>query len=1112
MRYPYAGLAAVVLLSFGPVPLAAQTSRGTVTGLILDPSGSAVPSAAVELRHVETGVKRQTSTNEAGIYRFDAVDPGSHEVTLRAPGFKALVTRGFDVQAGLVSTVDARLEVGETQITVEVVENAILLQTQAPVRGGNLTAQQIAELPYAVRNPTELALTLPGVSTNRFGRGTQTYIVNGGRNRSNNFLLDGTENNDISVAGQGFQLTNPDAVREVSVQTSNFDAEYGRAGGAIFNVITRSGSNEYHGAVSYLLDSTSDDAITNTQALAPEVQRRGRPLPGTEQWMTGSMGGAVVRDRTFWFASYQERRQNSQAAQQVTTLSPRGRATLNSLFPRGRNRQADLFNEVSQPAGDATSQFFPVVLGDGRPNLEFGTAVIPYAQTRTDRLWITRFDHRLGRNDHLTLRYAADRDTRPVGGENTSFPGLFTSQRNTYHNALLSETRVFSPVLTNELRVSYNRIALEFPLDPANPLGRTMPEYRIAGITVTNVFSIGVTPNFPQGRIANNYVLQDTTTWLRGGHTLRAGFDLLSQRSKQFAPIVERGRLTYQASPGFSGFANFLDDFGGVAGAAEKTFGDPAYYPELFRQAYFVQDRWRLTETVTLSLGLRYENFGTPMNSVHTAAWSGLFNVDPVTFDGPYRLPSKVRSDRNNFAPVAGLAWSPSRDTGWLGRMLGRNRTVIRLGYGIGYDSFFNNIASNAQGSAPNVLATATVSLADAANPRGLPNLSRLIPTVPRPIQPTDAQALTPGDLVNPYYQRWSAGVQREMPGDMLLDVSYVGSKGTKLYLTEQLNPTVPSGLRVVPQTATPISAARLQPRLDALQGSRLIRTNGGDSNYHSLQVFLTRRLARGLSGTASYTWSKLIDNGGDIFTITQVNQTQNPAVPAFWTGGLRFDRSVSVYDRTQRAAFAFAYEFPWRRQQHGVAGRLLGGWQVTTLVTFESGVPLNVTNGQDADGLDGAGDRPDYNPLGEPRVRAVPSLTSPTGYVNPDAGNAPIDPADAQYIGLHAFAGAPQPARTGNLGRNTLRTPGINNFDVNLFKRVWVSERLAVELRTEFYNLFNHPQYGYPSVSPFAPGNLTQIGAIAASVTSAPPGRFLQPHFVDGGGRVIRHQLKIRF
>lgn len=1101
-------LAAIVLsLAAGSAGLA-QTSRGTVSGIVTDPSGAAVVKAGIELRNQLTGVVRKTESNAAGLYRFDAVDLGAFDLTVTAPGFKVFIVREFGVQAGQVATIDARLEVGESATVIEVASSGVLLQNEAPVRGGNITAAQISDLPVAIRNPTEIVLTLPGVTTNRAGaRGSQTFGVNGARGRSNNFLLDGTENNDISVAGQGFQFTNPDAVQEVSAQTSNYDAEFGRAGGAVVNVITRSGANEFHGTASYLLDSTYDDAITNTQSLSDDVQSRGRPLPGTDQWFAGTFGGRLVRDRTFFFGSFQERRQNSQSTRNVRTLSPRGRATLNSLFPKGTSPNVDLFNDVSAASGDANSQFFDVPLGNGRPDLEFGTLVFPYPQARTVREWVARFDHRPRDSDHLSIRFATSEEGHPAGGHTTSFPGFFTSLKNTYHNALIAETHVFSPSLTNELRVSYNRIDLAFPLDPANPLGLAIPQVRIAGITVDNVFEIGVNSAFPQGRTANNYVLQDTITWMKGRHNVRFGFDLLAQRSRQFAPIIERGRLTYGASAGFSGFANFVDGFGGGTGVAERTFGDAVYYPELFRQAYFAQDRWRMTDAFTITLGLRYEDFGTPMNSVRTSAWSGLFNIDPLTFDGPYRLPSKVAPDHNNFSPMIGLAYSPSHDSGLLGMLLGAKRTVFRGGYGIGYDSFFNNIASNAQGSAPNVVATATASRADAANPRGLEGLRDRIPATPRELTPLDSQALSPSDLRNPYYQHWSAGFQRELPGNVFLDVAYVGSKGTKLYINEELNPTVPASLQVIPQTATPIPAGRLQPRFDALQGSRNVRTNGGDSNYHSAQFLVARRFSSGLTGNFAYTWSKLIDNGSDIFAIAQVNQTQNPAVPGYFAGGLRFDRALSFLDRTHRAVFSFIYEVPWMRRQQGVAGRILGGWQVASTVAFESGVPLNVTNGVNADGLDGAGDRPDFNPNGRKGIRAVPDRNSPTGYINPDADRTPIDPATAQYIALPAHSGA-TPSRTGNLGRNTLRSPGINNFDVGFFKRVAINDRAGFEFRAEFFNFFNHPQYGYPGVSPFAPG----AQSISASVTTSPAGRFLQPQFADGGGRVVRYQLKIRF
>jgi hypothetical protein len=614
--------------------------------------------------------------------------------------------------------------------------------------------------------------------------------------------------------------------------------------------------------------------------------------------------------------------------------------------------------------------------------------------------------------------------------------------------------------------------------------------------------NVGVQTNLPQGRVANNYLIQDTASWVRGNHTFRFGTELMQQRSRQFAPIVERGSLTYRSGGGFTDFANFVDDFGGSGGGSRRDFGSPAYYPELFRQAYFGQDRWRVNEGLTLTLGLRYEYFGLPINSIQTPAFTGLFNIDPVTFDGPYNDPNEVDPDKNNWAPTIGVAWAPSYTEGWLGKLLGERLTVIRAGYQLGYDSFFNNIASNAATSSPNVVATSVPSTVNALNPRGLANLSFLLPLTPRPLSPLDAQTLVIPELVNPYYQRWSVGVQREVANYWIFDVSYVASKGTRLFINEDLNPVVPLPLRVIPITNPPIPAANLSTRLDALQGSRLIRTNGGSSTYHSGQVNATRRFTNGLTFNANYTYSKLIDNGSEVFGVAATNLPQQSAVPSIF-GGQGRERAVSFFDRTHRMSISYVYDLPFMRDQHGWLGRIAGGWQVSGITTFESGVPLTVVNGQDADGLGGNLDRPDFNPLGQEGVRAVPNAASPTGFVNPDRNNEPIDPATAQFVGVLANSG-----RTGNLGRNTLRTPGINNFNVNFQKRVMIKEGVRIEFRTEFFNLFNHPQLGIPSASAFSP----VAQGISASVFASPAGRFLNPTFADGGGRVVRYQLKLAF
>ncbi len=1083
------------LLLLGLGVATAQTSRGTVTGTVTDPSGATIPGATVELAGQGTGGVRSSVSNDAGLYRFDAVDPGVYDLQVKAGGFRTFSVKGMVVQAGLGATIDARMELGDAQAMVEVTASPVALQVEAPVRGGNVEQTQIIQLPYSNRNPVSLALTVPGVATNRFANGRETFTVNGSRGRSNNFLIDGTENNDISIAGQAFQVKIPDAVQEVNVQTSNYDAEFGRAAGAVINVITRAGTNRLHGTASYLLDSTVDEALTNTQSLVPALVQRGRPAPGTQQIWSGTLGGPVKRDRTFFFLGFQEDRLLAQSTSNVSTLTANGWATLDQLYPVGRNKQADLYRDLTSRLA-ATGNPFLVALGDGRPALEFGTAATPFPRAVADRQWLMRLDHRLSDKDQISGRLMWNDRNNPNGATTTFFPGFGTSQLDRFRNALITETHVFAPTVTNELRLHYNRIFFDFPLDLARPELGALPRIVLGNNAIT---SLGSDAALPQGRKSDNYGIQDTVTVLRGAHTFRMGFDLLHQRSKQFAPITSRGALDYRDGGGYSYFANFLDDFGGsgpAAGSAIRDFGSPAYYPSMYRQAYFVQDRWKMTNAITLTLGLRYENFGVPINNLRTPAFTGLFNVDPVSFTGPFDKPNSVKRDNNNFGPTVGLAWALGRD----------KKSVFRAGYQMSYDVFFNNIASNASTSSPNVVSTQVQSVVNATQPRGLANLSAALPMVPRAVTPLDSQGLVAGDLVNPYTQRFSAGIQREVATGLLVDVSWVAAKGTRLFLNEELNPAVPSSLAILPQTTVPIPLARLNSRYDALQGRRVTRTNAGSSIYHGLQSSVSRRFAKGLQAGVAYTWGKAIDNGSELFVYNSAPSSSQ--IPTMF-GGQRLERGLSLFDRAHRLSFNYYYELPFLREQKGLAGRVAGGWALSGFTAFETGVPLTVLNGVDADGWDGSGnDRPDLNPSGAAGVRAKICATSPTGYCNPEAGNAPIDPKDARYIQRRAFSGT-VPLPSGNAGRNTERVPGIKNWNLNLLKTVNVNERFRFEFRTEFYNLFNTPQYTTPSVSPFAPG---AQGLVGNSVSATADGRFLRPEFLDGGGRVIRYQLKLVF
>jgi hypothetical protein len=1098
----------------------AQTSRGTVTGVVTDATKAAVPGATVEINQKDTNITRTTTTNDQGLYRFDAVDPGMYDVTVKQQGFKTYTSRAVPVSAAQVVAVDAALEVGDNVSVVEVTADSVALQTEAPVRGGTITSQQASRLPVFSRNPNMLAVTIPGVTENRSDLpGIGTFSVNGSRGRSNNFLLDGTENNDISIAGQAFQVKNPEAVQEVSVQTANYDAEFGRAGGAVINTITKSGTNQFHGTLSWVADFTNDDAITSTLSSDPSIQKRGKLPPGYDQYYGGTIGGPIVRNKTFFYTMWQEQRQHASQSTTFNTLSAAGQQDLRRIFPAGSNPRADLYLDITKSV-PATGQFSSIDLGDGRGAVQWGTAVYNFPLSVAGRQSLTKVDHTFSNNDQLAIRYGFDQTVNPTAGIN--FPGFFSSQVQRYNNVLLTETHVFSPTLTNEFRLPYNRITYEFPNDASDPRGGTLPQYAFQTLT-----GLGVSANFPQGRVANNYGLQDTMSWVNGKHTLRFGFDLNNQRSRQIAPAYGRGYISY-ATSSFGGntyhsFANFLDDFGG-AGGVQRDFGSATYYPSLFRQAYFFTDRWQIRDNLTLTLGVRYEDFGTPANSLPSPAFAGLFNVniDPATrtFTAPVtNLGNKTNHDLNNWAPSIGLTFSPRAQNGLLGRIFGDKKTVIRTGYNIGYDSFFNNIASNAATSVPNMVATSLPSLVTADNPRGLPGLSALIPTTPRAVLPIDAQTVTIKDLRNPYYQKWSFGLQREMPWRLVLDGSYVGTSGTRLFYNEDMNPTVVNpALRVLPagyssvaqlQAVTPYA---LQSRLDPLQGSRTIRSNGGHSSYHSAQFNLNKRFSNDLQFNIAYTWSKLLDNGSEIFTYN--NTSSLAAIPTYF-GGNYLEKGVSLYDRPYRFVMSYYYALPFFRSQQGIAGKALGGWAVSGITTLESGVPLNVSNGADSLGLGGAV-RPDFNPNGKPGTRAQINASSPTGYMNPDVWDAaanryvsqPIDPKDARYIQVPTCALPYTNCRVGTGARNSERTPGIRNTSLNVVKAIALTERFRLEFRGEMFNAFNHPQYGYASPSPFHPGG----GTPASSVATSAAGRFLNYTVLDGGGRVVRYYLTLRF
>ena len=1127
---------ALLLLLVAPLSLRAQTSRGSISGIVIDPSGAIVSNATVTMVKDGTGATRETKSNDAGLYRFDAVDLGTYTVTVKGLNFAPSVTKNVSAAAGRDTFLSVKLTVGaaESVVTVEGTAEAVLQATEQ-VRGGTFSARTVQNLPLQGLDSLNTILLNPGAfiaSTTSFSNGTNNYTINGARARSNNFMIDGVENNDISVAGPAFSITNQDTVQEVSVQTSNFSSEFGRSGGGVINQVTKSGTKSFHGSVHWLYLSHVFNSTTNDQRIGGATG----PDKFVENIPDFTIGGPIFKGKTYFFGAAQFDRFFSGGATSVVTVpTAAGLAFLqglNAACTAPGTNLALYFQVLSGLVAPTQTQTISIGAPSGAcgtgtrtPSLltpflvGFGEVNRTASSFFLDHNYLIKIDHAPSPKQSISARWLFDAFSQ--GPLFNNLPGFDTALNGSTMTGSFTDTYLINSHWTNEFRFNYGRIAFQFPLADPGGLASTLPNFSITSIT-----GFGGATNIPQFRIANNWQYQETMAYTTGKHQFRFGVDILRQLAKQHPPFNERGSIPFVTSGGgTTALSNFIDDFAGGSNAGlTKLFGSAdfagIYYPNLLRMAFFFTDSWRIRQNLTLNLGVRYENFGQPANIFTTPAFT---NYDPVDF----KPANTVSQDNNNVSPSVGFAWSPSRDSGLLHRLLGDRKTVIRGGYGISYDSFFNNLLSNIAGSSPNsigqqcpTLPVAQRGCTSAGGTRGTAGWANVIfPTIlANPPTALSAQNnLFDPNIRNPYTQHYSFGVQRELPGRIILDVAYVGALGRHLFQNIDMNPRI--GFSCT--GTSPACPGTLLGRLFPLVGARTMRASTASSNYDSLQVSVRRGYSStpvgSLSLSGAYTWSHEIDNISEVFGSDSTGGSFQSRAQVLG-GDPRIDRTSGDQDRRHRGVISYVWDI--RGPKKGVLGQVLGGWSLSGVTQFQTGAPYTVVNGFDRDGDGGsASDRPDIsNPnapitsrglavcigtvlaCGGALIRSCPAAgqvaSLPLGAVT---NCVPID-------SVFWLAGGFRLGFPGNIaGRNFMRLPYIQKWDLSVKKTFSLTERFKLEYRADIFNLFNRQNFGIQ--------NSTGIGNVPGrTVSSSSVLNFLNVSRGAADGRTMRMGLKLTF
>jgi Carboxypeptidase regulatory-like domain len=1048
------------ILCFLVTPVWAQVDSGTIAGTVRDGSGASIPQAKVTIIETQTNNRFDVETDSKGEYVSPPLKVGTYSVSVEANGFKTYTQSAITLNVQDRLRVDPQMEVGRPTETIRVTGEVAPVQTDTSSLGEVITGDKAAELPLNGRNYINLASLTAGVidtsirnSTN--GNTAGSFSSNGTRGDLNNYMLDGIDNNNNS--GGAAQLgVNVDAIAEFKIQTNSYDSEFGRSGGAALNVVIKSGTNDFHGSVFEYFQNgylNAENFFANTKNLSSKYNQPG-----------ATFGGPIKKNKLFFFGDYQltdsrtpavDHSSVPTAAEIGGNFSAPGLATIYdpSTYNAATNtRQAFPGNIIPQseisPLGQAYAELYPAGNVPGAKRNNYLTE--PTSAARTDQ-GDGRMDYRVSDADQLFIRYTQAGST---GFGAPKMPGLacgcgYSSQYNfnSTKGASIGETHIFTPNTLNEFRIGFNwnhsyqgvppggfkapPADLAIPGVVNNPVAEGLPSVSPAGFS-----TLGPATFTPTGDASQERQIRDTLNLVRGRHTIRVGGEFRWTQENLYQINAPRGYFNftgqYTNNPATGDGGNSIADL--LLGIpltsyidSQVYFGNRQHVPSLF-----IQDDFKATRRLTLNLGLRYEYYSPPVD-VH----NHLANFDYAT--GQLLIAGQngnsdalTTAQKLNFAPRVGFAYSPfNADT-----------TVIRGAYGIFYSGqevrtgdplqLAYNLPFYYQPTFVGDGVTPVLTLAS-----GFPSLD-------------PSQAINPGvtsvdtHTKTPYYQEWNFTVQRLLPSHMTLEVAYAGTKGVHLQsLTDQNQDPIPGPGDVQSRRPYPFYSgfASIQMR--------------GNSNYHSLQIKLEKHLSHGLTFLSSFTYSHAEDDTVPICC--------NEPWPDD-SYNLKLLKGLADFQQKFRWVTSFDYQLPLGKGEaymnHNRALDLMfGGWHATGILTATSGFPFT------------------------PQQETDSSNTGTQGFLLPDRignGNLPSGQRSInQWFDVGAFQDA-APYTYGNSGYNILIGPGIWNLDLGIRKVFSVTERQKVELRGEFFNALNHPNFGQPNsdidAGPGAAGTITSL------------------------------------